>query len=197
MIKSKFTFFQVQSKGCFADAPEFTEPPFSDGPEVFNAVNMTASIRKFIVTMFDAIVLLIAKVYQAVVGLKSIGIDNRVKMDSLPYNRHQRALRAISDNLGVHFTASLDQPENDVFTFGPASSDPTDPTGSKVTFINLNFTDVKRALLLAVRGNPYSNFVKNCINRLSRKTRQFSNFGGFNIQGEQLNYLPEFGLRNF
>ena len=65
MIKSEFTFFQVQSKGPFADASELTEPPFSNGPEVFNAVNMTAFIGKFIVAMFDMIVLLITKVYQA------------------------------------------------------------------------------------------------------------------------------------
>ena len=78
MIKSKFTFFQMQSKGPFADAPELTEPPFRNGPKVFDAVNMTASIRKLIVTMFDTIVLLIAKVHQAVIGLKSIRINNRV-----------------------------------------------------------------------------------------------------------------------
>jgi len=75
MIKSELTFFQVQSKGPFADASELTEPPFSNGPEVFNAVNMTPSIGKFIVAMFDTIVLLIPKVHQTVIGLKSIGID--------------------------------------------------------------------------------------------------------------------------
>ena len=78
MIKSEFTFIQVQSKGPFADAPELTEPPFSDGPKVFNAVNMTASVGKFIVAVLDTIVLLIAKVDQAVIALESIRINNRV-----------------------------------------------------------------------------------------------------------------------
>ena len=196
MIKSKFTFFQVQSKGTFADAPELAEPPFSDGPEVFNAVNMTASISKFMVTMFDTIVLLITEVYQAVIALKSVGIDHRVQIDFLPYNGHQRAHRAISDNLRIHFTTSLDQSENDVFSFGPTASDPTHSTGSKITFIDLNFTDIKRTLLLTVLGDPYSDFIKICVDGLSGKTGQFSNFGGFNIQGKQLHKLPEFGLRN-
>lgn len=75
MIKSEFTFFQVQSKGPFADASELAEPPFSNGPEVFNAIHMTPAIGKFIVTVFDPIVFLITKVHQAIIGLKSIGID--------------------------------------------------------------------------------------------------------------------------
>ena len=196
MIKSKFTFFQVQSKGTFADAPELIEPPFGDGPEVLNAVNMAASVGKFIVSMFNAIVLLITKVYQAVIALKSIRIDRRADIDLLPYNGHQRALRAVSDNLRIHLAAAFDQAENDVFSLGSAAPCPTHSTRSKVAFIDLNFTDVKRTLLLAIFGNPYSDFIKNSINGLSRKTCQFSNFGRFNIQGKQLDKLPEFSLRN-
>ena len=196
MIKSKFALFQVQSKGTFADAPELIEPPFGDGPEVLNAVNMTASIGKLIVSMFDPIVFFITKIYQAIIALKSIRINGRVNIDFLPYNGHQRASGAISDNLGIHFTASLDQPENDVLSFGPSPADPSDPAGTKVAFVDLNFANVKRALLLAVLGNPYSNFIKNSINGLSGKTRQFSNFGRFDIQRKQLNYLSKFGFRN-
>ena len=47
MIKSEFTFFQVQSKRCFADTSELIEPPFSDGPEVLNAVDMIRSVIPF------------------------------------------------------------------------------------------------------------------------------------------------------
>jgi hypothetical protein len=196
MIKSKFTFFQVQGKRRFADASKLIEPPFGDGPEVLNAVNMIGSVCKFIVSMFDPIVLFVTEVYQAVIGLKSIRIDHRVQIDLLPYNGHQGALRAISDNLRIHLATSFDQPENDMFTTGAATPDPTHSSGTKVAFVNLNFTGIKRTLLLAVFSNPYSNFIKNAINGLSGKTGQFSNFGRLNIQGKQLNKLPEFGLRN-
>ena len=196
MIKSEFTFFQVQRKGTFADASELIEPPFSDGPEVLDPINVISSISKFIVSMLDTIVLLITKVYQAVIGLKSVRIDHRVQIDLLPYNGHQRALRAIPDNLGIHFTASLDQPENDVFALDPAASDSANPAGSEVAFVDLNFTGIKRTLLLAVLSNPYSNFIKNSINGLSGKTGQFSNFGRLNIQRKQLNKLPKFDFRN-
>ena len=196
MIKSEFTFFQVQRKGTFADASELIEPPFSDGPEVLDPINVISSISKLIVSMLDTIVLLITKVYQAVIGLKSIRIDRRAEIDLLPYNGHQRALRAIPDNLGIHFTASLDQPENDVFAFGPAASDSTNPAGSEVAFVDLNVANVKWTLLLAVFSNPYSDFTKNRVNRLPRKTGQFSNFGGFNIQSKQPHNLSKYGLRN-
>jgi len=196
MIKSKFTFFQVQSKGAFADASELIEPPFSDGPEVLDAVNMIGSVHKFIVSMLDPIVFFVTEVYQAVIGLKSVGIDRRVNIHLLPYDRHQRALRAILDNLGIHLSAAFDQTEDNVFAPCSAAPNPTDPAGPKVAFVDFNFTDIERTLLLAVLGNPYSNIIKNSINGLSGKTGQFSNFGGFNIQGKQLYYLPEFGLRN-
>ena len=51
MIKSKFTFFQVQFKRILADASEFIEPGFCDAPKVLNAVNMILAIGKFIVSM--------------------------------------------------------------------------------------------------------------------------------------------------
>ena len=78
----------------------------------------------------------------------------------------------------------------------PRPADPANPAGAKVAFVDLNFTDIKRALLLAVLSNPTSNFVKNSINGLSGKTRQFSNFGSLDIQGKQLDNLPKFGFRN-
>ena len=142
MIKSKFTFFQVQSKGTFADASKLIEPPFGDGPKVLNAVNVITSIGKFIVSMFDPIVLFVTEVYQAVIGLKSVRIDHRVQIDLLPYYGHQSALRAISDNLCIHLATSFDQPKNDMFTTGAAAADPTNSSGTKVAFVDLNFTGI-------------------------------------------------------
>ena len=78
MIKPKFTFFQMQTKSTFANASELVEPGFCDSPKVFNPVNMVMAIGKFIASMFDPIVFFITKVYKAVIGLKSIGINRRV-----------------------------------------------------------------------------------------------------------------------
>jgi hypothetical protein len=45
MIKSKFTFFQIQAKSTFANASELIESRFCDSPEVLNAINMVMASR--------------------------------------------------------------------------------------------------------------------------------------------------------
>ena len=196
MIKSKFTFFKVQTKSTFANAPELIEPRFCDAPEVLNAIDMIMTIGKFITSMRDPIVLFITEVYKAVIGLKSIGINRRVLIDLLLYNGHQRASGAVFNNLGVNPTTAFDQAEDNVFTPCPTTPDPSDSPCSKVAFVDLNFTCIKGTLLLAVFSDAFSDFIKNSVNGLSGKTRQFSNFCRLNIQGKQLNNLSNFGLRN-
>ena len=196
MIKPKFTFFQMQAKSTFANASELVEPGFRDAPKVLNAIDMVTAVSKFIASMLDPIVFFITEVYKAVIGLKSIGINRRVLIDLLLYNGHQRASGAVFNNLGVNLTTAFDQAEDNVFTPGPATPDPSDPPGSKVAFVDLNFTCIKGTLLLAIRRHAFSYFIKNSINGLSRKTCQFSNFCCFNIQGKQLYNLPNFSLRN-
>lgn len=158
MIKSKFTFFQVQSKGLFANAPKLTEPHFGDGPEILNPVDMAGAFGKFIVAVFDTIMLLIAEVHQAVITLEPIGVDDRLQIDFLPYNRHQSALRAIFNHLGIDLSAAFDQAEDNVFPLGAAAADPANPAGAEVAFVDLDFAGIKGTLLLAVLGDTYSNF---------------------------------------
>ena len=196
MIKSKFTFFQMQAKRTFANASELIEPGFCDAPKVLNAVDMVMAVSKFITSMLDPIVLFITEVYKAVIGLKSIGINRRVLIDLLLYNGHQRASGAVFNNLGVNLTTAFDQAKDNVFTPCPTTPDPSYSPGSKVAFVNLNFTGIKGTLLLTVVSHSFSDFIKNSVDRLSGRTRQFSNFCRFNIQGKQLNNLPNFCLRN-
>lgn len=196
MIKSKFTFFQMQAKSTFANASELIESRFCDSPEVLNAINMIMAIRKFIASMLNPIVLFITEVYKAVVGLKAIGINRRVLVDFLLYNGHQRASGAVFNNLGIHLTAAFDQTEDNVFTLGTATPDPTHSPGSKVALVDLNFAGIKGTLLLTVCSDTLSDFIKNPVNGLSGKTCQFSNFCRFNIQGKQLDNLSSFSLRN-
>ena len=168
MIKSKFTFFQMQAKRTFANAPELIEPRFCDAPKVLNAVDMIMAVGKFVASMLDPIVLFITKVYKSVIGLKSIGINRRVLVDLLLYNGHQRTSGAVFNNLGIHLATSFNQAEDNVFPPGPAASDPSDSPCSKVAFVDLDFTCIKGTLLLAVFGNAFSDFIKNPVNGLSR-----------------------------
>jgi len=196
MIKPKFTFFQMQAKSTFANASELVEPGFCDSPKVLNSIDMVMAVSKFITSMLDPIVLFITEVHKSIVGLKSIGINRRGLIDLLLYNGHQRASGAVFNNLGINLTTAFDQTEDNVFTPCPAAPDPSDSPGSKVAFVNFDFTGIKGTLLLTVVSHAFSDFIKNSVNGLSRKTCQFSNFCRFNIQGKQLNNLTNFGLRN-
>ena len=75
MIKSKFTFFQVQVKSIFTDTSKLAEPGFCDGPKVLNAVNMVVSICKFITSMLDPIVFFITEIYKAVIWRLCLQIE--------------------------------------------------------------------------------------------------------------------------
>ena len=54
---------------------DFTQPP-----EVLDTVDMVVSNSKFILSMFDPIMLLITKIRQPVVGLKAVGVNYRSRV---------------------------------------------------------------------------------------------------------------------
>ena len=196
MIKSKFTFFQVQVKSVFANASKLAKPGFCDGPKILDPVNMATAIGKFIAAVLNSVVLFISKVYQPVIGPKSISVNSRVFIDLLLYNGHQSGFRAVFNYLGVHLATSLDQPKNYVLTHCSTASDSPYSSGTKVAFVDLNFAGFKRALLLTLNRNSLSGLPKYFINSFSGDTSKFSNFCRLNIQCKQFYYLPDFGLRN-
>src|SRR5690554_4212827 len=150
MVKSKFTFFQVQMKGIFTNTPKLAEPSFCHAPKVLNTINVVEAIGKFVLSMLNSVMLLIAKVNKPIIALKSVCINSRFFIHFLLNNGQQSAYRAVFNYLSIYLTASFDQPENYMFSFGSASPNSADTAGSKVAFIDLNFTVAEGALLLAV-----------------------------------------------
>jgi len=62
---------------------------------------MTRAAGKFIVTMIDPEMLLISKVYQAVVSSPSIGMDDTLNVDSAPDHSLKGGTAAIRYDLGI------------------------------------------------------------------------------------------------
>jgi len=58
---------------------EFRQPGFCNTPEVLDPVDMVRAIGELILAMMDAAVLFIANIYQSIIGLEPIGIDDRFK----------------------------------------------------------------------------------------------------------------------
>ena len=186
MIKSKFTFFQVQIKGIFTNTPKLAEPSFCHAPKVLNTINVVEAIGKFVLSMLNSVMLLIAKVNKPIIALKSVCINSRFFIHFLLNNGQQSAYRAVFDYLGIYPAASLDQPENYMLTLGSASSNASNPAGTKVAFIDLYLAAVKGALLLAVISDSLSNTKDYIVNSSSGNTSNFCDFCGFNIRCKQL-----------
>ena len=47
-----------------------------DAPKVLDAVDVVRSVRKFVFAMMDAIMLLVAKIHETVIGLESVRVYN-------------------------------------------------------------------------------------------------------------------------
>ena len=196
MIEPKLTLFQMQMKSPLADATKLAQARFGKAPEVLDPINMVATLGKFILAMLYAVMLFITEIHKPVVGPESIGIDNGVEVDLLLYNRQQNVTRTILYYLRKHLATSLYQPENDVLSASPASSNPTHSSRAKVTFIDFYFASIKRTLRLRKLGDSLTNLSKNIINCHSRNAGKSSNFCRFEIKREELHDLAELSICN-
>ena len=78
MIKPPLTLFKMKIKVWFMNASELGQPGLGDGPKVLDAVDVVRSVRKFVFAMMDAIMLLIAKIHETVIGLEIIRVYIRM-----------------------------------------------------------------------------------------------------------------------
>ena len=78
MIKPKLTLFKMKIKVWFMNASKLGQPGLGDAPEVLDAVYVVRSVCKSVFAMMDAIMLLVAKIHETVIGLESIRVYNRI-----------------------------------------------------------------------------------------------------------------------
>jgi hypothetical protein len=107
MIKPPLTLFKMKIKVWFMNASELGQPGLGDGPKVLDAVDVVRSVRKFVFAMMDAIMLLIAKIHETVIGLEPVRVYIRINPNSFTDNRHQFFHRAVFDNLRVTLSLSV------------------------------------------------------------------------------------------
>lgn len=143
----------------FMDSTEFSKTHFTESPKVLYSVNMVVSVRKFIFAMFDPIMLFVPVVHEPVVGSETVGIYDRIGVGLALNNGQQLTDRAVFDNLGVNFIATLEHPENGDFTFGSTPANPAYPPRSEKALIELDLAVYERALScakLAIRTRSLS-----------------------------------------
>ena len=74
MIKPKLTLFKMKIKVWFMNASKLGQFGLGDAPKVLDAVDVVRSVRKFVFAMMDAIMLLVAKIHETVIGLESVRV---------------------------------------------------------------------------------------------------------------------------
>lgn len=72
MIKTKFSFFQMQIEGMFRNAIELCQAPFCKTPERFDIVDMLLATGKLIVAMINPEVFIKTNIDQPVIAAPSI-----------------------------------------------------------------------------------------------------------------------------
>ena len=145
------------------DTSKLCQSDFTQAPEVLDTVYMVVPICKFILAMLDSIMFLITKIRQSVIGLKAVGVNNRSRVGFALDNGQQLACGAVFDDLGINLIAPFEHPENRYFTFGSASSNPTNPSHTEVAFIEFDLPILKWTLGLAKLGDPNPDFVKSAV----------------------------------
>ena len=82
MVKSKFAFFQIEIKSVFVQASKSHKPRFCKGPKTFNPINVGMLIYKFVFAVLNTKMLLIAKVYKAIVATPAVRVNNTLKFNA-------------------------------------------------------------------------------------------------------------------
>ena len=187
----------MQIERAFMNAAELRQSGFRNRPEVLNAVNMVRTMREFILSMLNPVMFLIANINQAIVGLKPVGIHHRLFADLVPDDRQKLCGRTIPDHLGVDVATTLDQAEHDVLPSCAATADTANTASTKVAFIDLNLTGIKRTFGLAELGDSVTNSSEHPVYRRTTHPGQRSYFRRLDIKRKISDNLSKFLLRNF
>ena len=109
---------------------------FSEAPRRFNTINMLIATSKFIFAMFDAIMLVIAYIYQPVITAPSIAVDHAFRAYFTPYNTLKGGFANTRDNLGVHFSLPFQDAKDNRFIGSTTAAFAWNPLRTKIRFID-------------------------------------------------------------
>ncbi len=115
---------------------------------------MRIFVGKFIVAVFRSEMFLVSQVYQAIVPIPAIRMNNALTLYTAMNNCLKCHLRAVRHDFGVYTPIALEQTKNNGFS--PDSSSPYafDPTRPKIAFIYFNLAAYWRFRLTVV-GAPF------------------------------------------
>ena len=153
MIKPKLAFLQMEIKSMFLHSPETNQASFCIGPETFYSVNMTMLIGKFILSVLHSIVLLITKVYEAIIATPAIRVNDAFGVYTASDNALQSGPGTVWNYFCIYTALPFKKTKYNRFSPGPSPSKPTNTASAKIAFINLNLARNRR---FSLTGKGYS-----------------------------------------
>ena len=171
----------MQVESFSRDPVELLQATFSETPEAFDAVDVTAATHELIVPMIDSEVFTVPDINQAIVAAPAITMDDRLGCHATANNRLQSGFLAVRHDLGIDAAISFEDAEDNGLARGTATAPASDTTSTEVGLINLDFTTGERRSPLALLGDALSDFEKdrvdglvspvNCAVRLAVRSR--------------------------
>src|SRR5215213_3780460 len=197
MIKTIFTFFQMQIESSGRDAVKLLQASFSIRPKTFYPVNVNVSNGKHIVRMIDSQMLAVTDINQSVITAPAIGMNHAVERNLAANNGLQRFLLHVRHNLGVNLPVAFIDTKDNCFARCSATTLAAHSSSTKIRFVNFDFASRERRSAFCLFSNALTDFQINSIDTLMCQISQLSGFISSQIKRKILDNLPGFSFRYF
>ena len=122
MVKSKFSFFQMQVEGNSGYSVKLLQPAFSIPPERFNAADMILAPSKLVGTVAHSKVFIKTYVYQSIIATPTIRVDHRIGCYMPPYYRLRYGFGTAGYDLSIDSTVSFQQSKYNRLAIGATTT---------------------------------------------------------------------------
>ncbi len=131
MIKTVFTFFQVQIKSFWRHAVELMQSSFGIRPETFYPVDVNVANGKNIKRVINAQMFAVADINQSIVAAPTVRMNHRIQGNLAANNVLQRFSSRVRDNFGKNRAVSFVYSKDDSFISGSATALAANPSRAK------------------------------------------------------------------
>ena len=196
VIEPVLALLQMQKKFLLAKSVELQHSAFRKGPKTLDPVDVSTLIRELIGLMVNPKMLLESDIDQALIAGPKVRVNDGVKTHFAPYNCLQRTLFAVRNYLRIDPSVSFENAEDDRLATSSTAALAANPAPTKVRFVDLNLSRLKRRMLLTFLKQSDTNFLKDQIDAFACHAGQLARLCSRKIHRKIAQNLAEFLLCN-
>lgn len=195
MVEPELAFLEVKIEGLPVDAAKLRKSNLRESPEVLDPVDVGVPSGELVLSMVHPVVLAVPQVDQAVVPTPPIRMDRAPRTYFHLDNTGQYRTGDIGDDLRVHLSPALQDPEDDRLSPGPTPAFATNSPWAEVRFIDLDRSPKRGGSLTGI-GDLFADEASEPIDRIAIESGRFCDLHRREIEREQLQELTKFRVRN-